>query len=914
MPQFPMVPQRARAPAPTSDHPQARENLQAAREAKRARDKAEAARLAEAAAQPEGAADIDREQRRFDAAAAGVRQDYKDHPLEEQVTLQLEEQRQAWNRNLVAAELRMRAEADLARADEIAALWLARVTKAPAEFDAAAESLLGEEGPLQALGVRPAAQAAWEAQTFDRLLSAQMAGDPRQLLSDLEAGRWQDRLSAEGRASWLEDAREAAALRARSQASERRQQAAGEALSLQQSIARGEAGLAEIRRAERDGRLTPEQLEGLKREAGLAATRARTARSAQGDYAVALTRGEGFDAENPQHRQAAEDFYRAVFRDEVRGGAGEAARERVADSLAKTGFLTKGLAQDLTAALLSGVPERQLAAAQLYGRLQETVPDLLPRALEPEVRARGGVLNRWLEAGLPPEEALRRAERELAPDGAVPFLDEEETAGLQRDLGGLFFGEAPARHVASILDLLERNYLDDLGQGLTPRQARAKLRRDAGRVIRKVNLLRAAVEGRLARVDASAVNLVSDAPQLHRVGLLSQGVKKGAGKGGSSGNAWLYGPFGNPLDDELAAAAARELQETTGDLNEVADWSADQTVEAFWRMLATDRPDVAAWFGYSMQSIGDGGSYLGETLEEDGHKGSRLVGIWHPEHGRMVLHQKEENPRGRFGSTHISFVDPETGEWVTERLPNPRFVTPRKEGLQKEVAESVAPAAPEGRQESGPRARVVPGDEHRPVIYPQPPAEPVLTFPPTPFPADGGRERVPNHTGGNQTDPGVMGEQQPGYQERDRKYDSWTTTSPVHDPIYDLPFVVSKNADGTIVYDGIPISERFIHKAGEKHPVTGVLFDEKGYPIFDDFAIETVQIELTGSRNRDKRLASKEALKKGILTKIPKDYVWHHHQDMKTMQLIPRWIHEKTGHAGGHSNNLKAERNASKNK
>ena len=31
----------------------------------------------------------------------------------------------------------------------------------------------------------------------------------------------------------------------------------------------------------------------------------------------------------------------------------------------------------------------------------------------------------------------------------------------------------------------------------------------------------------------------------------------------------------------------------------------------------------------------------------------------------------------------------------------------------------------------------------------------------------------------------------------------------------------------------------------------------------------------------------------------PSEYVWHHHQDGKTMQLVPKNIHEKTGHTGG---------------
>ena len=39
-----------------------------------------------------------------------------------------------------------------------------------------------------------------------------------------------------------------------------------------------------------------------------------------------------------------------------------------------------------------------------------------------------------------------------------------------------------------------------------------------------------------------------------------------------------------------------------------------------------------------------------------------------------------------------------------------------------------------------------------------------------------------------------------------------------------------------------------------------------------------------------------QPLKSGEST-IP-GYVWHHHQDIGRMQLVPKNIHEKTGHVG----------------
>lgn len=31
------------------------------------------------------------------------------------------------------------------------------------------------------------------------------------------------------------------------------------------------------------------------------------------------------------------------------------------------------------------------------------------------------------------------------------------------------------------------------------------------------------------------------------------------------------------------------------------------------------------------------------------------------------------------------------------------------------------------------------------------------------------------------------------------------------------------------------------------------------------------------------------------------DFTWHHHQEFGRMELIPTWVHRKTGHTGGYS-------------
>ena len=98
--------------------------------------------------------------------------------------------------------------------------------------------------------------------------------------------------------------------------------------------------------------------------------------------------------------------------------------------------------------------------------------------------------------------------------------------------------------------------------------------------------------------------------------------------------------------------------------------------------------------------------------------------------------------------------------------------------------------------------------------------------------------------------------------------------------------------------------------AGKKYPVeklpedlqnkypNSVEFDEKGFPDFKPYTKKEVKVEgLIGDHNYDYDKANKIAGFK----KIPEDYTWHHHQDGKTMQLVPRDLHRKVGHTGGAS-------------
>jgi hypothetical protein len=85
------------------------------------------------------------------------------------------------------------------------------------------------------------------------------------------------------------------------------------------------------------------------------------------------------------------------------------------------------------------------------------------------------------------------------------------------------------------------------------------------------------------------------------------------------------------------------------------------------------------------------------------------------------------------------------------------------------------------------------------------------------------------------------------------------------------------------------------HLAGKTHPLTGIPYDQKGYPIFSKVAKAEVRIKQTGTRQGDFRAANEAAGYKNT----PEGYTWHHHQNGETMELVPRDIHVQTGHTGG---------------
>jgi hypothetical protein len=117
-------------------------------------------------------------------------------------------------------------------------------------------------------------------------------------------------------------------------------------------------------------------------------------------------------------------------------------------------------------------------------------------------------------------------------------------------------------------------------------------------------------------------------------------------------------------------------------------------------------------------------------------------------------------------------------------------------------------------------------------------------------------------------------------------------------------------------------SDKNVGLAGGRHPSSDVVYDTRGFPIFDQHTAADLKISAghvaAGNYAGQMRAATRElrkliqegripantftedqlrAIKSG-LANIP-DYTWHHHQDVGRMQLVPTSIHSKTGHIGG---------------
>ena len=80
----------------------------------------------------------------------------------------------------------------------------------------------------------------------------------------------------------------------------------------------------------------------------------------------------------------------------------------------------------------------------------------------------------------------------------------------------------------------------------------------------------------------------------------------------------------------------------------------------------------------------------------------------------------------------------------------------------------------------------------------------------------------------------------------------------------------------------------------QKYPHS-VPFNGAGFPDFSRYAIKKVQIKMSGNRKIDENISNKLVGFKST----PDNYTWHHHEDGKTMLLIPEDLHDYVKHTGG---------------
>ncbi|WP_308418307.1 HNH endonuclease [Iodobacter fluviatilis] len=134
--------------------------------------------------------------------------------------------------------------------------------------------------------------------------------------------------------------------------------------------------------------------------------------------------------------------------------------------------------------------------------------------------------------------------------------------------------------------------------------------------------------------------------------------------------------------------------------------------------------------------------------------------------------------------------------------------------------------------------------------------------------------------------------------------------------------VLQHGADNVTSTTVPPMTAKNVQLAGQRHPITGVVFDKRGYPIFDDVsrfdtkfttdsfkkASYTDQMKMASNdlwssiqkKQVNANMFTEAQLRQiqGGASKID-GYTWHHHQDSGRMQLVPQVIHSKTGHIGG---------------
>jgi len=89
-------------------------------------------------------------------------------------------------------------------------------------------------------------------------------------------------------------------------------------------------------------------------------------------------------------------------------------------------------------------------------------------------------------------------------------------------------------------------------------------------------------------------------------------------------------------------------------------------------------------------------------------------------------------------------------------------------------------------------------------------------------------------------------------------------------------------------------NQKQCEKLKQKYP-DGIKYDAEGYPDFSPHALKSVEIDMKGNYTTDYAKANAAA----GYSETPDNYTWHHHQDKKTMQLVPTDLHRNVPHTGG---------------
>jgi hypothetical protein len=81
----------------------------------------------------------------------------------------------------------------------------------------------------------------------------------------------------------------------------------------------------------------------------------------------------------------------------------------------------------------------------------------------------------------------------------------------------------------------------------------------------------------------------------------------------------------------------------------------------------------------------------------------------------------------------------------------------------------------------------------------------------------------------------------------------------------------------------------------EQYP-KGVRFTRAGYPVFTPYAELRVIVEnQIGNRDADVDAANEAA----GFRETPNDFTWHHVEDGRTLELVPKGLHDGVKHTGG---------------